>query len=104
MNPFKYKDAMLPIASLNSFILNGQKANDLFRPDLLLRDLKILCHTYQLGIDTTLIKPLLDELIHHENEDVRKDTFELGWMYGRRLADLICALKNPTESQKLENL
>lgn len=104
MNPFKYKDAMLPIASLNSFILNGQKANDLFRPELLIRDLKMLCHTYQLSVDTDLLKPLLDHLVHHENDDVRRDTFELGWMYARRIADIIYALKYPTDQQKEENL
>ena len=38
-NPFKHKDAMLPIASVNSVIIHGMRANDLFRPELIQKDL-----------------------------------------------------------------
>lgn len=104
VNPFKYKDCMLPIASLNSFILNGQKANDLFRPELMHRDLVMLADTYQLNIEKNDLKTLMDQLFYHEHHDVREDVKRIGIMYGQRLAMFIDALKHPTQTIKAENL
>jgi len=71
---------MLPIASLNSFILNGQKANDLFRPELMHRDLIMLCNTYQLNLETDDLKTLMEQLFHHEHHDVREDVRRIGYL------------------------
>ena len=40
MNPFKKDNQILPIASINSVYVNGQLASDLFRPQVIINEIK----------------------------------------------------------------
>ena len=103
-NPFKHKDAMLPIASVNSVVIHGKRANDLFRPELIQKDLLKLAERYAIKLEQTDIQHLMESLFKEDNPKLREELISIGYLYGERLALVLKALINPDDEIKNENL
>lgn len=103
-NPFKQGDVMLPIASVNSVVINGHKANDLFCPELIRLDLIELSKKYKLKIEQTDIQSLMEMLFKVEDQALREELLGIGYQYGIQLGVILNALLAPDEKIKHENL
>lgn len=103
-NPFKHGDAMLPIASVNSVIVYGHRANDLFRPELIRKDLVELAQKYHVHLERDDIQSVMELLFKTENPKLREDLLSIGYAYGDKLGIVLNALINPDDIIKSENL
>jgi hypothetical protein len=101
-NPFKLDGEMLPVASINSVYVDDVKANDMFRPTLMLED--IIKHKDALGISNVTeqnsLLSLFNQLLVHELDSIRNQAYELANNYGDRLAKVLSTLFNPSEKSK----
>lgn len=103
-NPFKQGDVMLPIASVNSLIICGNRANELFCPELIRLDLVELAHKYQLKPIQKDIQSIMEMLFKEENTQLREELMMIGYQYGNKLGVILCALLAPDDKIKGENL
>lgn len=102
MNPFKKNNQILPVASINSVYVENTKANDLFSPSKIVQTIKE--NSQKLNIndsvsDVEIFKQFNQRLIS-ENATIQKKANEIATLYGKRLADIICTLKKPSEQSK----
>lgn len=104
INPFKLQDAMLPIASLNQVIVDGQKSNDRFSPLLIMRALGEITDHYGITPLSHDLQGLMETLSHHPNHEVHEAFIRVGEYFGDQLAKLLFTLLNADDKVKMENL
>lgn len=97
-NPFKLDGEMLPIASINSVYVDDVKAYDLFRPTLIMEDIKNEIDALGLiaiSEDSSLLT-LFNQLLFHEFDSIKSKAYEIAVKYGDRLAKVLSTLFNPS--------
>ncbi len=103
-NPFKYQGFMLPIASINKHIIDGKKADELFSPVLISRDLKNLFLTYDISSKTYELQDMMKALFEISDPQIQRELKVIGNTYGYQLVRILQSLVNPTEKTRNENL
>ena len=104
INPFKLQDAMLPIASLNQVIVDGQKSNDRFSPLLIMRALEEICHHFNIIPISHDLQGLMETLYDHQNQEVKESFVRVGEYFGDQLGRLLITLLDADDKVKSENL
>lgn len=104
INPFKLGDAMLPIASLNQVIIDGQKSNDRFSPLLIMRALETITHHFHITPMAHDLQGLMETLAHHPNREVHDAFISVGEYFGDQLGRLLITLLCADDRMKMENL
>ena len=99
MNPFKKNNEIIPKASINSVYIDDILASNLFRPTILIEEIKK--NAKLLGIkssinDDKILSEFNDKL---NSEDLKVYTLanELAVSFGDKLASVILTLKKPSE-------
>ena len=98
MNPFKENGQILPIASINSVYINSTLASDLFRPELIINELKknrdILGFSSDISDTEMFIE--FNETLNSNIDEVRIIAKKIAVYFGKNLAELIITLKKPS--------
>jgi hypothetical protein len=99
-NPFMKDGYMLPVASINSVYIDDQLVGDLFRLELIIKD--IVAHQEELGLSKTsdpksIFEGLKDALLS-EDDQQKEMAYQIAHKYGTRLANLLKTLKKPSAS------
>ncbi len=98
MNPFKRNNEIIPVASINSVYIDDVLSSDLFRPSILIEEIKN--NSKQLGIssstkDDQILLRFNDKLMS-KDEEINKLANELAVSFGDKLARVILTLKSPS--------
>ncbi len=99
MNPFKMKNQMLPIASINSIYVDDVLARDMFRPELIVQEIKknrdYLGFSSDINDEYILYK--FNGYLNNKDFDIRTKANEIAVSFGKKLANVIITLYNPSE-------
>ena len=100
MNPFKHNNQIIPIASINSMYIDDVLASDLFRPNIIIEEIKR--NADFLGILDSVnydeIFSIFNKKLCSEDERINKLSNEIAVSFGRKLASVILTLKKPSDS------
>ena len=98
MNPFKKDGQMLPIASINSVYVDDVLASDLFRPELIVNEIKkdrdFLGFSSDISNDNLLVE--FNCALNNKSSDIREKAQEIAVHFGKKLASVLITLKNPS--------
>lgn len=98
MNPFKHNNEIIPKASINSVYIDDILASDLFRPSILIEEIKRnsnrLCIETSIEDDSILLE--FNNKLKSEDEDIFNLSNEIAISFGDRLAKVILTLKKPS--------
>ena len=99
MNPFKINNEIIPKASINSVYIDDILASNLFRPVILIEEIKQ--NFDNLGISNTiedkLIFQVFNERLNSEDKQIYKLANHIAISFGDRLAKVILTLKKPSK-------
>ena len=99
MNPFKNNNEIIPKASINSVYVDNFLASDLFRPSLLIEEIKnnsdILEINSFINDDEVLLE--FNQRLHSENVLIHKAANNIAISFGDKLASVILTLIKPSE-------
>lgn len=98
MNPFKLNGELLPTASINSIYVDNTLASNLFRPIILIEEIKK--NSEILGISSSIIDDeilnVFNGKLNSNNKLIKSFSNELAISFGDRLAKVIVTLKKPS--------
>jgi len=98
MNPFKRDGQMLPIASINSVYVDDVLASDLFRPELIVNEIKkdrdFLGFSSDVSNDNILIE--FNYALNNKSIDIKEKAHKIAISFGKKLAEVIITLRNPS--------
>jgi len=99
LNPFKKNNEIVPEASINSVYINDVLASDLFRPSILIEEIRKNADILEIKPSTDDAKMLLDfnGRLNSENEKIFNKANEIAIYFGDKLASVILTLKKPTD-------
>ena len=99
MNPFKVNDELIPKASINSVFVDDVLASDLFRPTILINEIKK--HRALLRINSSVddedILSVFNDKLKSKNIEINKYSNEIANSFGDKLAKVILTLKKPSQ-------
>lgn len=102
MNPFKKNNEIIPIASINSAYIDSVLASDLFRPSILIKEIRSKANI--LVIDETLedneILLAFNDKLNSDDVNIKRFANELAVTFGNKLARVLVTLKNPSDLSK----
>ena len=100
MNPFKENGQMLPIASINSVYIDDALASNLFRPEVIVNEIKK--NRDFLGFSSDILdKDLLldfNEVLNSKSPMIRNKAYKIAAFFGKTLASVLITLKNPSKN------
>ena len=99
MNPFKINNEIIPTASINSVFVDNKLASDLFRPSILIEEIKK--NRDILGISSSvnddLILSVFNDKLKSEDLLIKTTANEIALSFGEKLAQVILTLKKPSD-------
>lgn len=99
MNPFKIKNQMLPIASINSIYVDDVLARDMFRPELIVQEIKKNRDNlgFSSDIDDEFILFEFNNCFSNIDSSIRDKANEIAILFGNKLASVITTLYKPSK-------
>ena len=99
MNPFKKNNEIIPKASINSVFIDDILASNLFRPTILIEEIKKNAELLDISKSTKNNQILLkfNDRLNSENAEINRLANELAISFGDKLARVILTLKKPSD-------
>jgi len=103
MNPFKENGQMLPIASINSVYVEDVLASNLFRPELIINEIKkdrdFLGFSSDIADENLLV--MFNGALNNDSFEIREKANEIAVSFGIKLANVLITLKKPSSKSVL---
>ncbi len=98
MNPFKKDGQMLPIASINSVYVDDVLASDLFRPQLIVNEIKM--NRDFLGFSSDIkdenLLAMFNYALNNKSIYIMDKANQIAISFGKKLANVLITLRNPS--------
>ncbi|MCK5761830.1 MAG: hypothetical protein KAH16_02895 [Candidatus Izimaplasma sp.] len=103
MNPFKENGQMLPIASINSVYVEDVLASNLFRPELIVNEIKkdrdFLGFSSEIADENLLVT--FNGALNNDSKEIVDKANKIAISFGIKLANVLITLKNPSSKSVL---
>lgn len=99
MNPFKHNNEIIPIASINSVYIDDVLASDLFRPSILIDEIKMnrKLLDIDINIDDDNILSIFNSKLNSNIPEIYDLANKIAHSFGKKLAKIIVTLKKPSK-------
>ena len=99
MNPFKKNNEIIPKASINSVYIDHVLASNLFRPSILIDEIKKNAKLLDIKSSTKDrdILSIFNEKLNSDNTEINRIANDLAASFGNKLAKVLLTLKKPSD-------
>ena len=99
MNPFKKNNEIIPEASINSVYIDDVLASNLFRPSILINEIKNNAALLEIdpSSDDSIIFQDFNKRLNSENKIVYDKANDIAMQFGDKLASVFLTLKKPSD-------